>query len=52
MCKYKFATEPSVTKDTIAAFKQQTAQPESDKRRFEYDPDQPLHLVEQKTEKA
>ena len=30
----------------IAAFKQQTAQPESDKRRFEYDPDQPFHLVQ------
>ena len=35
----------------IAALKQQTAQPESDKLRFEYDPDQPLNL-EQEEEKA
>ena len=31
----------------IAALKEQTAQHESDKRRFEYDPDQPLHLVQE-----
>jgi len=35
----------------IAALKQQTTQLEPDKRRFEYDPDQPLHLV-QEEEKA
>jgi len=35
----------------IAALKQRTPQHESDKRRFEYDPDQPLHLI-QKEEKA
>ena len=29
----------------IAALKQQKTQPEPDKRRFDYDPDQPLHLV-------
>ena len=29
----------------IEALKQRTAQPEPDNRRFEYDPDQPLHLV-------
>ena len=31
----------------IAALKQRTAQPESDKRRFEYNPDQPLHLIQE-----
>jgi len=29
----------------IAALKQQTAQPEPDAKRFDYAPDQPLHLV-------
>ena len=31
----------------IATLKQRTAQPESVKRRFEYDPEQPLHLVQE-----
>jgi len=35
----------------IAALKQRTTKPEPDKLQFEYDPDQPLHLV-QEEEKA
>jgi len=31
----------------IAALKQRTAKPEPDKLQFEYDPDQPLHLVQE-----
>jgi len=36
---------PDEIRQRIAALKQRTAQPEPDNRRFEYDPDQPLHLV-------
>ena len=36
----------------IAALKQQPAQTEPNTKRFEYNPDQPLHLVEQEDGKA
>jgi len=42
---------PDEIRQRIAALKQQAAQPESDKRPFEYYPDQPLHLVREE-EKA
>jgi len=38
---------PNEVRQRIAALKQQEAQPEPDKRRFEYDPDKPLHLVQE-----
>ena len=43
---------PDEVRQRIAALKQQSPQPEPDKQRFEYDPEQPLHLVheEEKTE--
>ena len=36
---------PDEIRQRIAALKQRTAQPESEIKRFDYDPDQPLHLV-------
>ena len=44
-------SSPDEIRQRIAALKQQTATPEQDKLQFEYDPDQPLHLV-QKEKKA
>ena len=41
------AMSPDEVRQRISALKQRTTQPESDKRRFDYDPDQPLHLVKQ-----
>jgi len=47
----KHLTAPTMSPDEvrqrISALKQRTTHPESDKRRFDYDPDQPLHLVKQ-----
>ena len=39
------AMSPDEARQRIAALKQQTEQPKSDSKRFEYNPDQPLHLV-------
>ena len=36
---------PDEIRQRIAALKQRAAQPEPEIKRFEYDPDQPLHLV-------
>jgi len=36
---------PDEIRQRIAALKQRTAKPEPDTKRFDYDPDQPLHLV-------
>jgi IS30 family transposase len=38
-------TSPDEIRQRSAALKQQTEQPEPDIKRFEYNPDQPLHLV-------
>jgi len=45
------ASNDEIRQRIVVLKEKQTVQPESDKRRFEYDPDQPLHLV-QEEEKA
>ena len=39
------AASPDEVRQRIAALKQQAAQAEPDAKKFNYDPDQPLHLV-------
>ena len=38
-------SSPDEVRQKIASLKQQTEQTEADSKRFDYDPDQPLHLV-------